>query len=122
MYKGSSNSGDMIWFFQRITGLFLVILLLLHFLLIHLTNVDHETHMVTFDLVAKRLASPFWKTLDLVFLSMAVFHGLNGAWMVIADYIHQAWARITLFTITCTLGVILLALGVLTIVTFTGTV
>lgn len=118
MFAGSSNTGAMSWFFQRISGLLLVVLLLLHFGLIHGTEVDEELHQVTYKPVAERLASSAWKTLDLAFLFLAVFHGLNGLWMVLGDYVQRAWARNTLFTFVCILGFILLILGSVTILSF----
>ena len=118
MFAGSSNTGAMSWFFQRISGLLLVIILLVHFGLIHGTEVDEDLHQVTYKPVAERLASTTWKTIDLAFLFLAVFHGLNGLWMVLGDYAHRAWARTSLFTVVCILGFVLLILGSVTILSF----
>jgi succinate dehydrogenase / fumarate reductase membrane anchor subunit len=118
MFAGSSNTGAMSWYFQRISGLLLAVLLLFHFALIHGTEVDPELHQVTYKPVAERLASSAWKTMDLAFLVLALFHGLNGIWMVLGDYVHRAWARNTLFTLVCILGFILLILGSVTILSF----
>ena len=118
MFAGSSNTGATLWFFQRISGLLLVVLLLLHFGLIHGTEVDEELHQVTYKPVAERLASSTWKTIDLAFLFLAVFHGLSGVWMVLGDYVHRTWARNLLFTVVCILGFVLLILGSVTLLSF----
>jgi len=118
MSAGSSNTGAMSWFFQRISGLLLVVLLLLHFGLIHNYEIDRELGQVTYEPIAERLATPFWKVLDLSFLFLAVFHALNGLWMVLGDYVHRAWARTSLFTVVCALGFVLLILGSVAILSF----
>lgn len=118
MFTGSSNTGAMTWFFQRISGLLLVVLLLLHFGLIHTTEVDPKLHQVTYKPVAERLSGSLWKTIDIAFLILAIFHGLNGVWMVLGDYFHRAWVRTTLFTMVCILGFVLLVLGTVTILSF----
>jgi len=118
MFAGSSNTGAMTWFFQRISGLLLVVLLLVHFGLIHTTEVDKDRGQVTYRPVAERLAGSAWKTIDLAFLFLAAFHGLNGVWMVLGDYVHRPWARTTLFTLVCILGFVLLILGSVTILSF----
>ncbi len=117
---GSSNTGAMLWFFQRISGLLLVVILLLHFGLIHGTEVSElgGRHQVTYQPVAERMAGSAWKTIDLAFLFLAVFHGLNGLWMVLGDYVHRAWARTSLFTVVCILGFVLLILGSITVLSF----
>jgi succinate dehydrogenase / fumarate reductase membrane anchor subunit len=118
MFAGSSNRGATTWLFQRVSGLLLVAILLLHFGLIHLTEVDPKIHQVTYRLIAERLASSFWKTLDLTFLFLAVFHALSGLWMVLGDYVHRAWARTSIFAAVCVLGLVLLILGSVTILSF----
>lgn len=117
-YYGSSNSGELAWFFQRISGLFLVFLLLLHFFLIHFFNIDHTTNHISYTEVAKRLATPFWKTIDISFLILALFHAINGLKMIIDDYIHNSQIRILIFTGLTLLSLVLLALGLITIIPF----
>ena len=118
MFAGSSNRGATTWLFQRVSGLLLVAILLLHFGLIHLTEVDRTSHQVTYRLIEDRLASSFWKTLDLTFLFLAVFHALVGLWIVLGDYVHRAWARTSIFVAVCVLGLVLLILGSTTILSF----
>ena len=106
------SGGKFLWFFQRLSGFILFFILLLHFFLLHFA-VSGES--ITFSEVMQRLRTPFWQTLDLVFLLLALFHGLNGLWTVLCDYFHKSWVKVTLFSIVATAGVVLLIFGSLTI-------
>ena len=117
-YRGSSNSGEIAWFLQRLSGLVLVIVLGMHFVLLHYLDIDPLTHHVTFSTVAARISTPFWKTVDLGFLVLAVYHGLNGIWMVVCDYIHRPLARVVLYSMLCMLGLAMIILGTITILPF----
>ena len=78
---GSKSSGSLSWFIQRVSGLVLVIMLLLHFGLMHYVAVKSPDgfsfQKLTFDVVKERLASPYWKAFDITFLILAIYHGLN---------------------------------------------
>ncbi len=108
------DSGMRRWFFQRITGIFLVVLLLVHFTIMHFIG----TGETTYQTVASRLASPLWKTFDLAFLVFALYHGLAGLWVVVDDYVHKDGWRIFIYSLIVLGGALLLALGALTIITF----
>lgn len=110
----TGDAGIKRWFYQRITGIFLVILLLVHFTIMHFIG-SGETNYQT---VAPRLASPYWKTFDLAFLVFALYHGMAGLWVVIDDYVHNDGWRIFIYSLLVLVGAILLILGTLTIVTF----
>lgn len=117
-YRGSSNSGEIAWFLQRLSGLVLVIALGMHFVLLHYLDIDPATHHISFATVAERVSTPFWKTVDLLFLVLAVYHGLNGIWMVICDYIHRPLARVVLCSVICMLALAMIVLGTITILPF----
>jgi len=112
---GIGSGGAFAWFFQRVSGLFLVIFLLGHFWLLHYAI---SGEFADFETVRARLALPLFKVLDLVFLYLAVYHGLNGVLMVIHDYVHKGFLRIVLVALLWTLGLTLLTCGTLTIATF----
>ena len=115
MNKSLSATGGIYgWLFQRISGVVLIILLCAHFIIMHYFA-DGE---VSYDIVKERLANPFWKTFDMTFLSLALYHGLNGAWSVVQDYFPKPVVRIIVFSFLCCLGLILLVLGTITIVPF----
>lgn len=114
-YKGSLKSGGaVVWFYQRLSGLVLIVLLLVHFALLH----SSETGTVTYEMVASRLATPAWKTFDLLFLFLGIFHGMNGLLMVIRDYVTTGWKRGTLYSIVVVTGLVFLILGCLTVIPF----
>jgi succinate dehydrogenase / fumarate reductase membrane anchor subunit len=110
----TGDSGTKRWFYQRITGIFLVVLLLVHFTIMHFIG----TGETDYQTVAPRLASPYWKTFDLAFLIFALYHGLAGLWVVVDDYVHKDGWRIFIYSLIVLGGALLLVLGALTIITF----
>lgn len=110
---GTRSGGSTAWIWQRITGIVLLIVLLLHYLFLHFMNGGN----VTFGEVSSRLASPLWKTIDITFLSAALYHSVTGVMMSIHDYIHRPVLRVVLVSITYVVGIILLITGVMTVVT-----
>lgn len=113
-YKGSLLSGGATtWFFQRLSGLVLIVLLLVHFAVLH-----GGDGVVTYEKVASRLATPAWKTFDLLFLGLGIFHGMNGLLMVIRDYATTGWKRGTLYAAVVVAGLVFLILGCLTVIPF----
>ncbi len=111
----SGNSGIKRWFYQRITGIFLVVVLLVHFTVMHFIG----TGEIDYKTVAPRLASPYWKTFDLAFLIFALYHGMAGLWVIVDDYVHKDGWRIVIYSTIILAGFIFLILGALTIITFT---
>ncbi len=113
-YKGSARSGGAVaWFLQRLSGLVLVVLLLVHFAVLH-----GGDGLVTYEKVVARLATPEWKTFDLLFLVLGIFHGMNGFLMVARDYAAPGWKRGALYAAVVVAGAVLLVLGCLTIIPF----
>jgi succinate dehydrogenase / fumarate reductase membrane anchor subunit len=117
-YGGSKNTGSIGWLVQRITAVLLLLLLLAHFVVIHFSG----TGDVTFDIVKNRLMHPIWgpvwRTITLLLLFTALFHGLNGTWGVLLDYIKSGAVRIWLFSLIVAIGLILVTLGSITILSF----
>ena len=66
--------------------------------------------------VIKRLSNPYLKVVDICFLILGLYHGLNGVWMVIQDYIKSATWKITLFSALTFVGLVLLVMGVVAVV------
>lgn len=108
------NSGAQRWLFQRITGIVLLVVLLVHFGVTHYFPGGE----VTYEKVVLRLSQPFWKFLGLTLLVLSLYHGLNGSWSILEDYLHKGWVRLTLFGVLLIGGLALLALGGLTILAF----
>jgi|YNPNPStandDraft_1061719.scaffolds.fasta_scaffold22945_2 succinate dehydrogenase / fumarate reductase membrane anchor subunit len=117
-FKSSGGSGAVIWFSQRITGLLLACLLVGHFVFQHFFAEDRRVGRLTYESVSATLVDPLWKTLEMLFLVCALFHGFNGLWMILSDYVHTGWIRVSLLTCLCVGGLVLFVLGTVTILPF----
>jgi succinate dehydrogenase hydrophobic anchor subunit len=72
----------------------------------------------TFNAVLERMRQPFWKTFDLTFITLGLYHGLNGTWNVFRDLKTKPAIRLTLYAIILLAGVAFWVLGVNTILSF----
>jgi len=72
----------------------------------------------TTPFAAGRLANPFWRIYDLVLLGLVVSHGVNGARIVIDDYVQSRGWRALLKTALWTIGVLFLVVGAFVLFTF----
>ena len=111
--RGIRSGGAFNWFFQRISGAMLLLTLLAHFWVIHFFPPAHGE--ITFESVMQRLQHPAWKTIDLSFLIFALYHGMNGVFMVVHDYVHSNGLRILITAILWVVALWLLVFGSLTI-------
>jgi len=107
--------GIFLWFLQRLTAAGLLILLLTHFYFLHYA----QEGFVTYEKVAARLASPWWKGFDILFLTLAVFHGFNGFQMVVLEYVHGERAQHRLILLLWIVALTLLSIGIYSIAVFT---
>jgi succinate dehydrogenase / fumarate reductase, membrane anchor subunit len=76
------------WYLQRITGAALLLLLVLHFWVEHYAA-DVRHGGLSFEIVQKRMSNPIMQAVDISFLLIALYHGLNGLRNIILDY---GWA------------------------------
>lgn len=105
------NRGAIAWFLQRVTAIYLFVFLIAHFVIMHFVG----TGEVTYETVAPRLSSPLWKAGDLLFLIFALYHGMNGVWQVLEDYVRSRSLRLFLYSLVLTLAIVLLVVGTITI-------
>jgi len=105
------------WYFMRLSGLALVILALGHMFIMHVL-VELTGQEVNFAFVQSRWGSPFWRIYDLLLLVLAFVHGVNGARIVVTDYVVHRTARSLLLGILLALGAIWLVLGIAVIAFF----
>ena len=101
----------MVWFFQRITAIILFVMLLFHFVVYHFISSGTPTYQE----VVLKMKSPWFNVLQFLFLISALYHGLNGVWMVVEDYFHSKFWRFFFFSLIVLVGVVLLFVGTLTI-------
>jgi succinate dehydrogenase / fumarate reductase membrane anchor subunit len=109
--RGLTSGGAFAWFFQRISGIVLLLMLLTHFILMHYSGMTE----ITFDQIKVRLASPFWKIFDLCFLLLGTYHAINGFFMLLHDYVQNNTWRGILTGALWTLGLVMVVIGSLTI-------
>src|SRR3954470_7341935 len=74
------------WYLQRVTGAALLVLLILHFWVEHFTA-DVRHGGLTFEIVQRRFFQNRWfVAIDISFLLVALYHGLNGLRNIILDF------------------------------------
>lgn len=148
----ANKSNAINWFLHRITGTFLVFLLITHFWVQHY---DHQVASVTTDVVAQadalptypeeaqeavrarlndpnaevtpydvvmlRLADPvyavLWKGFNILFLIVALHHGFYGLNNVLTDYIRNDMGQIVAKTLSWSLALVLLVIGMYSVIT-----
>ncbi len=96
------NAAD--WLLQRITGALLLVLLAAHFWVEHFMTAPVRHGELTYEIVAARLANPAWRAIDIAFLIVALYHGLNGLRNIVLDY--GPFRRLTVLTMNAALVVI----------------
>jgi len=86
-----------------------------HLYVMHVVN---NVAVIDFQFVARRYATPFWRTFDLMMLWLALIHGLNGLRTVVIDYVRPRGWRFASLASIYVIGFVFLALGSLVILTF----
>lgn len=74
------------WLFQRVTGIILLAGLIVHFFIMHFSGPEQIRH----ESVIQRLSNPYWIAFDFAFLVSAVYHGFNGLWGMVVEYVSSA--------------------------------
>ena len=105
------------WYFMRFSGLALVFLALGHMFIMHVLVVL-TGQQIDFAFVQSRWGTPFWRIYDLLLLVLALAHGVNGARIVIGDYVTHRTARGLLFTLLLAISAIWLVAGIAIIAFF----
>lgn len=85
----SKVAGTWAWFFQRLSGVLLIVFLAVHLFASHFMGVGEETGqepLITFEEVSIRLDQLFYIVVDYGMLSMVLLHGLNGFRTVLFDF------------------------------------
>jgi succinate dehydrogenase / fumarate reductase membrane anchor subunit len=94
------------WYLQRITGAALLVLLIMHFWVEHFTAEVRTPEGLTFEVIQRRFfQNPWFIAIDITFLFIALYHGLNGIRNICLDY---TWGTRYRRPIT----IILLAVGI----------
>jgi succinate dehydrogenase / fumarate reductase membrane anchor subunit len=102
------------WIFMRGSGVVLVFLALGHLAIMHIIN---TVDTIDYDFVAKRFATPLWRSYDCLLLILAMLHGVNGARVVIDDYFRGGW-RILMLALLYIVALVTLVVGAVLLFTF----
>jgi len=111
----SSGFETFSWFFFRVSGVLLIFLVIIHLIIMHVTN---DVSCTTYQFVAMRYDNPLWRLYDWLLLTLSLLHGMNGLRVVIDDYVRGRGARLTLMSVAGTLTLIFFMLGTITLITF----
>lgn len=103
------------WYFFRVSGIVLVFLVIIHLLIMHVSN---DVACTTYTFVVGRYANPFWRVYDWLLLTLGLTHGFNGLRIVIDDYLRNARARLVAMSIISVMLVAFFMLGTITLITF----
>jgi succinate dehydrogenase / fumarate reductase, membrane anchor subunit len=81
-----SRSRVIHWYAQRITGALLLVLLVMHFWLVHYMAGPVRQGELTFEVIRERISNPWMQAINISFLLVALYHGLNGLRNIILDF------------------------------------
>lgn len=110
-YKRSRNSGSFSWVFQRITGIVLVVVMIGHYILMHYNPQSGHSY----EAVLIRMQSNWYRVLDLTFVVLGMYHGMNGVWGIFRDYKLKSWQTITVVSFLIIFGLAFTLWGIKTI-------
>ncbi|MEO6940326.1 MAG: hypothetical protein ABI444_09350 [Candidatus Kapaibacterium sp.] len=113
-YAFTRKSGASAWMWQRITGLALVVLTVGHYILMHYNPVSGHDYGAT----GERLSMPIFKGLYLAFITIGMYHGLQGVYNVVRDFKFPKWLTMTIFGTILIAGIIFVGIGWNTMLTF----
>ncbi len=112
---GGSGFETFSWYFFRWSGIVLLFLVIIHLVIMH---VQTDVSMTNYTFVANRYSNPFWRVYDLVLLTLALLHGLNGLRVIVDDYVRSNGWRLFAQSVVAFTAVTFWLMGALTIITF----
>jgi succinate dehydrogenase / fumarate reductase, membrane anchor subunit len=112
---GGSRFETFSWYFFRWSGIGLIFLVIIHLVIMHVTN---DVSKTTYDFVAGRYDNPFWRVYDLLLLTLGLLHGLNGLRVMVDDYVRSRTWRLVAQSVVALTSVTFWLMGAMTIITF----
>lgn len=110
-----SGTERLFWYFLRISGLVLMVLVFAHLFLTHYVNVPSQTN---FNYVADRWSNPLWRTFSILLLLAAVWHGVIGLRMIMTDLFNNKMARQIAHAFCWLTGIAFTVLGIVNVMAF----
>ncbi len=111
-FRETSKKGAVPWLLQRITAVIIFVIIMIHFVTYHMLSEG----AYKYEKVVSKMKSPWFNLMQFLLLCAVLYHGLNGVWMIVEDYIHIKGLRLFLFSLIIVVGVSLFFVGVLTII------
>jgi succinate dehydrogenase / fumarate reductase membrane anchor subunit len=103
-----------IWYLMRLSGLGLFVLVLSHYLILHVLYDPAEQHAGWIADV--RWSSIFWRGFDWLMLTLVMFHAFMGMRTVVADYTHGR-VRSAVTLVLYVMAIVLFAMGTYVVLT-----
>jgi succinate dehydrogenase cytochrome b556 subunit len=101
------------WYLQRITGAALLVLLVMHFWVEHFSAEARTPTGLTFEIIQRRFFNNHWFfAVDLSFLFIALYHGLNGVRNILLDYTWGVRMKKPITAMLLLLGIVVAYWGV----------
>jgi succinate dehydrogenase cytochrome b556 subunit len=101
------------WYLQRITGAALLVLLVMHFWVEHFSAEARTPTGLTFEIIQRRFFNnPWFVAVDLSFLFIALYHGLNGVRNILLDYTWGIRMKTPITAVLLLLGIVVAYWGV----------
>ena len=108
-----------IWYLMRLTGIGLFVLVLTHYLILHVIYDPAEQNAAWIQ--EMRWSSTFWRSFDWLMLALVQFHAFMGMRTVISDY-TRGGLRTLLLSGIYLLGFVLFILGTIVVMTLPNVV
>ncbi len=102
------------WYLMRLSGIALFVLVLTHYLILHVLYDPAEQDASWIAEV--RWNNLFWRAFDWLMLMLVLFHSFVGMRTVVADY-TRGGARTLILTTLYLLAIVLLVVGTLVVMT-----
>lgn len=103
-----------IWYLMRLSGLGLFVLVLTHYMILH---VFHDPAEQTAEWIAQfRWNSLFWRGFDWLMLTLVLFHAFMGMRVVVSDY-TRGGVRTLLLSLLYLFAIVLFVLGTIVVMT-----
>jgi succinate dehydrogenase / fumarate reductase membrane anchor subunit len=116
-HYSSFDRGDLRWFFQRITAVFLIGVLAFHFMLLHFVN--HAAEITFMGTQARMQQVGYFGTM-VAFLVTATFHGVNGVYNALVNQGIEGTQKNAVKWALIVASVILVAQGIRTALYMAG--
>ena len=107
----SFREGGTAWLLQRITAVFLLVVLAFHFFLLHFV---HHADEVSFLASSARMENLSYYSLMILFLVTATFHGVNGVYNALVNQGLTGTKRTVIKWTLVAASVVLIAQGIRT--------